>query len=130
MKPLVALDGTSYEIDIGKRNAAKLRSVLQDYTAHARAVRHGEYGCGLQLSRSYRGPNPRHNVACAHDALDGYVRSGGADSGALPDRMTTRGTPRVLCILLRPLRRSFLAFLAVLAVLAQARIALPDCCLD
>ena len=55
-----ALDGTSYEIDLGKRNAAKLRSVLQDYAAHARAVRDGRRrGRGRRASAAFRDIDPK-----------------------------------------------------------------------
>jgi hypothetical protein len=33
------IDGTNYEIDLNRRNAAKLRDLLNDYAQYARAVR-------------------------------------------------------------------------------------------
>jgi hypothetical protein len=55
-----ALDGTSYEIDLGKRNAAKLRSVLQDYTEHGRAVHNGRRrGRGRRTSAGFSGVDPK-----------------------------------------------------------------------
>ena len=38
---LFAIDGTNYEIDLGRRNAARLRDLLNGYTPYARAVRGG-----------------------------------------------------------------------------------------
>lgn len=35
---MFGLDGTSYEIDLSERNAAKLRDALAKYVAHARRV--------------------------------------------------------------------------------------------
>jgi hypothetical protein len=55
-----ALDGTNYEIDLGKKNAAKLRSVMQDYTAHARAVHNGRRrGRGRRTSAGFSGVDPK-----------------------------------------------------------------------
>jgi nucleoid-associated protein Lsr2 len=39
-----ALDGMNYEIDLGKRNAARLRSEIQGYIEYARAVRNTSNG--------------------------------------------------------------------------------------
>jgi nucleoid-associated protein Lsr2 len=39
-----ALDGTNYEIDLGKRNANKLRSEIQGYIEYARVVRNTANG--------------------------------------------------------------------------------------
>jgi predicted N-formylglutamate amidohydrolase len=38
---LFAIDGTNYEIDLSRRNAARLRDLLNGYTPYARAVRGG-----------------------------------------------------------------------------------------
>jgi hypothetical protein len=49
------LDGASYEIDLSKKNAAKLRDALAGYVAHARRVssRGGRRG-----RRASSGPSP------------------------------------------------------------------------
>jgi Lsr2 len=41
-----AVDGKYYEIDLGKKNAAKLRDLLQDYAGYARSVRSNGAGRG------------------------------------------------------------------------------------
>jgi len=46
------LDGSSYEIDLSKKNAAKLRDVLSVYVANARRVSRGS---GRSSSGSRRG---------------------------------------------------------------------------
>ena len=38
---LFAIDGMNYEIDLSRRNAARLRDLLNGYTPYARAVRGG-----------------------------------------------------------------------------------------
>ena len=38
---LFAIDGTNYEIDLSRRNAARLRDLINGYTPYARAVRGG-----------------------------------------------------------------------------------------
>lgn len=49
-----AIDGTNYEIDLGRRNAARLRDLLNGYTPYARAVRGG----GQQRRRRRRRAAP------------------------------------------------------------------------
>jgi hypothetical protein len=48
-----ALDGTSYEIDLSAKNAAKLRDVLANYVAHARKA--GRAAAAASGRRSGRG---------------------------------------------------------------------------
>lgn len=53
---MFGLDGTSYEIDLSEKNAAKLRDVLSRYVAHGRRVtqQRGRRGA----SRRSGGPTP------------------------------------------------------------------------
>ena len=51
------LDGTSYEIDLSKRNAAKLRSALEPYIANGRKVTASRRGRGRGRAAKSGGPS-------------------------------------------------------------------------
>jgi hypothetical protein len=51
---LFAIDGANYEIDLSRRNAARLRDLINGYTPYARAVRGG----AQQRRRRRRRPAP------------------------------------------------------------------------
>ncbi len=50
-----ALDGVQYEIDLSKRNAAKLRDSFADYLAHGRKVGRGGVVIGGRAAARARG---------------------------------------------------------------------------
>lgn len=52
------LDGTTYEIDLNKKNAAALRDALSGYVGHARKVTGGRRG-GRRSSAPALGPSAR-----------------------------------------------------------------------
>jgi hypothetical protein len=51
------LDGATYEIDLSKKNAAKLRDVVAPYVGHARKV--GGRRSGRRTAASGNGPSAR-----------------------------------------------------------------------
>ena len=67
------LDGTSYEIDLNEKNAAKLRNALSGFVGHARKVSTGRRGRRSAATAS--GPSPRE--------IREWARSQGMD---VPDR--------------------------------------------
>jgi hypothetical protein len=67
------LDGTSYEIDLNDKNAAKLRDALSGFVGHARKV--GAARRGRRSSAPSGGPSPRE--------IREWARSQGMD---VPDR--------------------------------------------
>jgi hypothetical protein len=56
-----ALDGRDYEIDLSKKNAAKLRDVVAPYVGHARRAG------GRKRGRTGAGPNPADIRAWARE---------------------------------------------------------------
>lgn len=69
------LDGTSYEIDLNDKNAAKLRDVLAGYTGHARKVGAASRRGRKSSAASASGPSARE--------IRDWARSNGYD---VPDR--------------------------------------------
>jgi hypothetical protein len=53
-----ALDGTSYEIDLNTKNAAKLRDALAPWVGHARKAGRGGKASGRKGGRTHVGPDP------------------------------------------------------------------------
>jgi hypothetical protein len=53
------LDGTTYEIDLSSKNAAKLRDALAPYVGHARKVGGRRSGGGRRSAGSGNGPSAR-----------------------------------------------------------------------
>ena len=53
------LDGTTYEIDLNKKNAAGLRDALGSYVGHARKVTGARGGRRSASSRTNMGPTAR-----------------------------------------------------------------------
>ncbi len=53
------LDGTTYEIDLNKKNAAGLRDALSGYVGHARKVTGSRGGRRSSSSRTNMGPTAR-----------------------------------------------------------------------
>ena len=53
------LDGTTYEIDLNKKNAAALRDAIGQYVAHARKVTGGGRRGGRRSSSTNIGPSAR-----------------------------------------------------------------------
>ena len=78
---MFAIDGTNYEIDLGRKNAARLRDLLNGYTPYARAVRGG-----TQQRRRRRRPAP---VSTPFVEVDNRaVRAWAASNGI---ELSTRG---------------------------------------
>lgn len=69
------LDGTSYEIDLNEKNAAKLRETLSGYVGHARKV-------GAAKGRGRRSAASSDSGPSAREIRD-WARSNGFD---VPDR--------------------------------------------
>ena len=72
-----ALDGTSYEIDLNEKNAAKLRDALSGYIGHARKV---------SAARKRRGSTSSSSGPSARELRD-WARSNGyevSDRGRVP----------------------------------------------
>lgn len=67
-----AVDGIHYEIDLGKKNAAKLRDLLQDYAGYGRSVR---------SNGARRGGGPRKPSATFHEVDTKAVRAWAASHG-------------------------------------------------
>jgi|SRR5689334_186023 nucleoid-associated protein Lsr2 len=78
-----AIDGTNYEIDLGRRNAARLRDLLNGYTPYARAVRGG----GQQRRRRRRRAAPVISAPFA-EVDNRAVRAWAASNGI---ELSTRG---------------------------------------
>jgi hypothetical protein len=53
------LDGTTYEIDLSGKNAAKLRDAVAPYVGHARKVGARRAGGGRRAAASGNGPSAR-----------------------------------------------------------------------
>ena len=53
------IDGTTYEIDLGDKNAAKLRDALAPYVGHGRKVSGGRRGGRKASGSGSLGPSPR-----------------------------------------------------------------------
>jgi hypothetical protein len=53
-----ALDGTSYEIDLTNKNAAKLRDTLAPWVGHARKAGRTARPAGRKVTRTSVGPDP------------------------------------------------------------------------
>ena len=70
------LDGTSYEIDLNDKNAAKLRDALAGYVGHARKV-------GAASRRGRKSLPPPRPVAPSAREIRDWARSNGYD---VPDR--------------------------------------------
>jgi hypothetical protein len=58
-----SLDGVSYEIDLSKSNAAKLRDALAGYVSHARRVGGRRRGGGRSAGGSRPGVDREQNAA-------------------------------------------------------------------
>ena len=71
------LDGTSYEIDLNEKNAAKLREALSGYVGHARKVSTAK-GRGRRSSS-----RPARPVAASAKEIRDWARSNGME---VPDR--------------------------------------------
>jgi hypothetical protein len=76
------LDGTSYEIDLNEKNAAKLRDALATYVGHARKASSGSRR-GRRSAASATGPSARE--------IRDWARSNGFD---VPDRGRIPGEVR------------------------------------
>jgi hypothetical protein len=84
-----SLDGSRYEIDLSKENAAKLRDALATYIAHGRRVNRSSAGTGSSRSTSTGG---RRGTAARADreqtaAIREWARSNGhkvGDKGRIP----------------------------------------------
>lgn len=73
------LDGTTYEIDLNKKNAAALRDAIGQYVAHARKVTGGGRRGGRRSSSTNIGPSARE--------IRDWARSNGfkvPDRGRIP----------------------------------------------
>jgi len=73
------LDGTSYEIDLNKKNAAALRDALAQYVGNARKVSGTRRGSGRRSSSAAIGPSARE--------IRDWARSNGfkvPDRGRIP----------------------------------------------
>jgi hypothetical protein len=53
------IDGTTYEIDLSDKNAAKLRDALAPYLGHGRKVSGGRRGARKAGGSASLGPSPR-----------------------------------------------------------------------
>ena len=74
------LDGTSYEIDLSEKNAAKLREALAGYVGHARKA--GRAKTGRSKAAASSGPSARE--------LRDWARSNGyevSDRGRVPEEV-------------------------------------------
>ncbi len=75
------LDGTSYEIDLSEKNAAKLREALAGYVGHARKAGRAKAG-RTSKAASTSGPSARE--------LRDWARSNGyqvSDRGRVPEEV-------------------------------------------
>jgi len=62
-----ALDGVTYEIDLSRDNADKLRGIIYDYSAHARKVTGGRRASKKSASAGESGPPAAEIRAWAND---------------------------------------------------------------
>lgn len=81
---LFAIDGTNYEIDLSRRNAARLRDLLNGYTPYARAVRGGVQ----QRRRRRRRVAPTTTTTSFVEVDNRAVRAWAASNGI---ELSTRG---------------------------------------
>jgi nucleoid-associated protein Lsr2 len=81
---LFAIDGTNYEIDLSRRNAARLRDLLNGYTPYARAVRGGVQ----QRRRRRRRAAPTTTTTSFVEVDNRAVRAWAASNGI---ELSTRG---------------------------------------
>ena len=80
-----ALDGTSYEIDLGDDNAAALREALAGYIGHARKVTGGSGKRGARRSGGSANGGGSGSSGSGADAKD--VRAWARENGhTVPDR--------------------------------------------
>ena len=80
-----ALDGTSYEIDLGDDNAAALREALAGYIGHARKVTGGTKRGARRAGGSANGASTTGSGASGADAKE--VRAWARENGhTVPDR--------------------------------------------
>ena len=70
------LDGTSYEIDLNKKNAAAMREALSGYVGHARKV-------GSAKGRPRRSSGAANNSGTSAKEIRDWARSNGLE---VPDR--------------------------------------------
>ena len=80
---LFAIDGTNYEIDLSRRNAARLRDLLNGYTPYARAVRGG-----VPAASSPAAPSGAHYHHSFVEVDNKAVRAWAASNGI---ELSTRG---------------------------------------
>lgn len=71
------LDGTSYEIDLSKGNAGKLRDTLSDYVGHARKAGRG----GATARRGGAAAPRRSNGAAGAGNRTGEIRAWAREQG-------------------------------------------------
>jgi len=62
-----ALDGINYEIDLNDENAAKLRTLLEEYTEKGRRV--GRASTGKSSPRRSSGSAPKEDLSAAREWL-------------------------------------------------------------
>lgn len=77
------LDGSSYEIDLSKKNAAKLRDALSVYVANARRVNRGSGRSGGAARRGRAGRGDREQT----QAIREWARKNGykvGEKGRIP----------------------------------------------
>ncbi len=78
-----SLDGTSYEIDLAKKNAKEMRDVLSRYVSAARKVGRGTRASGNGRGRSTGGRMDREQAGAIRD----WARKNGhnvSDRGRIP----------------------------------------------
>ena len=78
-----SLDGTSYEIDLSAKNAAKLRDVLANYVAHARKAGRAAAPSGRRAS----GRGPARTDREQTQAIRAWARKNGhkiGEKGRIP----------------------------------------------
>lgn len=75
-----SLDGKDYEIDLGKRNAAKLRKIVGEYIPHARKVT-GPYTRVVGTRTGHKVTTGYSRAKAERTASNALIRAWGAEHG-------------------------------------------------